>query len=69
MLFPVTVYNANGKVKEVISKEMLHRRHWKIFHKNEGKYAFQGAGKQTITKELKAKLDLEFPPGSLRNSN
>ncbi|MBC8283430.1 MAG: hypothetical protein H8E32_06410 [Nitrospinae bacterium] len=64
MLFPVTVYNSNGKVKEVVSKEMLHRRHWENFHKNEKKYAFQGAGKQAVTKELKAKLDLEFPPGS-----
>ena len=36
MLFPVTAYNANGKLKEVISKEILHRRHWKIFHNNEG---------------------------------
>jgi hypothetical protein len=35
MLFPVTIYNKNGEVKEVISKEMLQRRHWKIFHKNE----------------------------------
>ncbi len=69
MLFPVTVYNSKGKVKEILTKEMLHRRHWKIFHKNEKKYAFQGVGKQTITKELKAKLDLEFPPGSLSNNN
>ncbi len=65
MLFPVTVYNANGKIKEVISKERLHRRHWKIFQNNEGNYT--GAGKQRISKELKTKLDLQFPEG-LKNS-
>ena len=51
MLFPVTAYNANGKLKEVISKEILHRRHWKIFHNNEENYT--GTGKQAISKELK----------------
>ncbi|MZG53075.1 MAG: hypothetical protein F3743_03525 [Nitrospinae bacterium] len=69
MLFPVTVYGANGKVKEFISKEMLHKRHWEIFRKNEEKHTFHGPGKQTVTRELKAKLDLEFPPGSLSNNN
>ncbi len=68
MLFPVTVYNAQGKVKKVVSKEMLHRRHWKIFKNNEKRYGFQGAGNQAITKELKAKLDLEFYPGSINNN-
>ena len=33
MLCPVKAYNANGKLKEVISNEILHRRYWKIFHK------------------------------------
>ena len=55
MLFPVTAYNANGKLKEVISKEILHRRHWKIFHNNKGIYT--GTWKQVISKELKEKLD------------
>ncbi|MBT5470522.1 MAG: hypothetical protein HOK41_07945 [Nitrospina sp.] len=68
MLFPVTVYNADGKVTKMVSKEMLHRRHWKIFKDNEKKYGFQGAGNQTITKELKTKLDLEFYSGSINNN-
>lgn len=69
MLFPVTVYNADGKVKEVVSKEMLHRRHWDIFEKNEKKYTFHSGGKPMVSKELKAKLDVEFPEGlrSTRN--
>ena len=69
MLFPVTVYNANGKVKEVISKEMLHRRHWKIFHNNEKNQTFQGAGKQKISKELKTKLEIQFPVDLMSRRN
>jgi hypothetical protein len=69
MLFPVTVYNANGKVKEVVSKEMLHRRHWNNFYTNEKNHTFQGAGKQTISKELKRKLDAQFPEGLTNNRN
>ena len=61
MLFPVTIYNANGKVKDVITREMLHRRHWKLFQDKEKNYTFQGAGRQTISKELKTKLDNQFP--------
>ncbi len=68
MLFPVTIYNANGKVKAVISKRMLHRRHWKIFNNNEKSHTFQGAGRRTVSKELKAKLDIQFPAG-LNNCN
>jgi hypothetical protein len=69
MLFPVTVYNANGKVKEVISKEMLHRRHWKIFHNNEKNQTFQSAGKQKISKELKTKLEIQFPVDLMSRRN
>lgn len=69
MLFPVTIYNANGKVKEVVSKKMLHRRHWKIFDNNEKNHTFQGAGKQTISKELKTKLDMQFPEGVMNSRN
>jgi len=69
MLFPVTIYNANGKVKEVLSKEMLHRRHWKIFHNNEKNHTFQGARKRTVSKELKARLDIQFPAGLMNNRN
>jgi hypothetical protein len=67
MLYPVTIYNANGKVKDVISKEMLHRRHWEIFQNNEKKNP--GAGKQRISKELKSKLDMQFPNGSMNSHN
>ena len=67
MLFPVTIYNASGKVKEVISKERLHRRHWKIFQSTEGNYT--GTGKQTISKELKRKLDLQFPEALMNSRN
>ena len=67
MLFPVTIYNASGKVKEVISKERLHRRHWKNFHNNEGSYT--GAGRQTISKELKRKLDAQFPEALMNSRN
>ncbi len=69
MLFPVTVYNANGKVKEVISKERLHRRHWKIFQDNEKLPNFQSAEKAKISKVLKAQLDMEFPQRSLGYQN
>jgi hypothetical protein len=51
MLFPVTIYNANGKVKEDISKESLYRRNWKIFQSIQKNYT--GAGRQTISKEIK----------------
>lgn len=67
MLFPVTVYNANGKVKDVISKEILHQRHWEIFKNNENKYA--GGGKQKMSKELKTKLDIQFPEGIMSSRN
>ena len=67
MLFPVTAYNANGKLKEVISKEILHRRHWKIFHNNEENYT--GTGKQAISKELKKKRDAQFPEGLMNSRN
>ncbi|MEK9627701.1 MAG: hypothetical protein VW455_01620 [Nitrospinota bacterium] len=69
MLFPVTVYNAKGQVKKVVSTEMLHRRHWKIFQDNEKKNNFQNAGGPKISKELKAKLDKEFPPYLKGNRN
>ena len=67
MLFPVKAYNANGKLKEVISKEILHRRHWKIFHNNEENYT--GTGKQAISKELKKKLDAQFPECLMNSRN
>jgi hypothetical protein len=63
MLFPVTIYNANGKVKDVVTKEMLHRRHWKLFKDKEENYTFQGAGRQKISKEMKTKLDNQFLEG------
>ena len=67
MLFPVAAYNANGKLKEVISKEILHRRHWKIFHNNEENYT--GTRKQAISKELKKKRDAQFPEGLMNSRN
>ena len=67
MLFPVKAYNANGKLKEVISKEILHRRHWKIFHNNEGIYT--GTWKLAISKELKDKMDAQFPEGLMNSRN
>ncbi len=69
MLFPVTIYNANGKVKDVISKEMLHQRHWEIFQNNEKKSTFQGAGKQTVSKDMKRRLDAQFPEGLMNSRN
>jgi hypothetical protein len=69
MLFPVTIYSAKGKVKEVVSKEMLHRRHWKLFQDNENKYTFQGSVKNTVSKELKAKLDMQFTEGLMNSRN
>ena len=35
MFFPVTIYNAEGEVKKVLSAKMLHERHWKLFHERE----------------------------------
>jgi hypothetical protein len=67
MLFPVTIYNANGKIKKVVSKEMLYRRHWEIFYNSEKKHP--GSGKQRISKELKLKLDIQFPKGSMNSHN
>ena len=67
MLFPVTIYNANGKVKEDISKESLYRRNWKIFQSIQKNYT--GAGRQTISKEIKKKLNPQYPEGPMNRCN
>ena len=67
MLFPVTIYNANGKVKEDISKESLYRRNWKIFQSIQKNYT--GAGRQTISKEIKKNLNPQYPEGPMNRCN
>ena len=61
MLFPVTIYNAEGKVKKVLSEKMLHERHWKLFLESKTLSFVTKSKKREMLKGLKKKLDQEFP--------
>ena len=61
MLFPVTIYNAEGKIKKVLSAKMLHERHWKLFHESKTLSFITQGKKRERPKGLKKKLDQEFP--------
>ena len=61
MLFPVTIYNAEGKVKKVLSEKMLHERHWKLFLESKTLSFVTKNKKREMLKCLKEKLDREFP--------
>ena len=61
MFFPVTIYNAEGEVKKVLSAKMLHERHWKLFHERETPPFITKGKKREMVKDLKKKLDWEFP--------
>jgi len=69
MFFPVTIYDAEGKVKKVLSAENLHERHWRQFHSAEGFSSVNKGRKPEKPKGLKEKLDREFPkiPAGCRN--
>ena len=61
MLFPVTIYNAEGKVKKVLSEKMLHERHWKLFLESKTLSFATKSKKREMLNGLKEKLDREFP--------
>ena len=61
MLFPVTIYNAEGKVKKVLSEKMLHERHWKLFLESKTLSFVTKSKKREMLNGLKEKLDREFP--------
>ena len=61
MFFPVTIYNADGKVKKVLSSKALQKRHWKRFREEEQHSSVNKGRKPEKPKDLKKKLDLEFP--------
>lgn len=67
MLFPVTIYNSEGKVKKVLSEKMLHERHWRKFRDAETLSSVTKGRKAGMPKDLKAKLDSEFPDVRPRN--
>jgi len=61
MLFPVTIYNAEGKVKKVLSEKMLHERHWKLFLESKTLSFVTKSKKREMLKGLKEKLDRGLP--------
>ncbi|MBT3184395.1 MAG: hypothetical protein HOI59_00215 [Nitrospina sp.] len=61
MLFPVTIYNAEGKVKKVLSEKMLRERHWRMFRERETRSVATKGRTREMPKGLKKKLDQEFP--------
>ena len=60
MLFPVTIYNAEGKVKKVLSAKMLKERHWQLFHESKTLSVIAKGKKREMAKRLNEKLDREF---------
>ncbi len=60
MFFPVTIYNAEGKVKKVLSAKSLHERHWRLFREVERLSSINKGKKPERPKDLKKKLDTEF---------
>ena len=61
MFFPVTIYNAEGKVKKVLSTKSLHERHWRRYRETERLSSVNKGRKPEKPKGLKEKLDREFP--------
>jgi len=66
MLFPVTIYNAKGKVKKVLSAKILHERHWRLFREGEHLSSITKGRTRETPKGLKKKLDLQFPEMTAR---
>ena len=60
MFFPVTIYNAQGEVKKVLSTKSLHERHWRRFRDTERHSPINKGRKPERPKGLKGKLDREF---------
>jgi hypothetical protein len=66
MLFPVTIYNAQGKVKKILSTKVLRERHWRLFREGESHSSATKGRTRTTQKGLKKKLDSQFPEISMR---
>lgn len=60
MLFPVTIYSPDGKVKKVLSPKVLHERHWRKFRDTENLSSATKGRKPERPKGLKEMLDREF---------
>lgn len=60
MFFPVTIYNAEGKVVKVLSTKSLHERHWRRFGETERPSSTNKGRKPERPRGLKKKLDREF---------
>jgi hypothetical protein len=60
VLFQVTIYNAEGRVKKVLSPKVLHERHWKKFLDAEQTSSRTKGRKPDKPKGLKERLDREF---------
>ncbi len=67
MLFPVTIYNAEGKVKKVLSTKSLHERHWRQFRETKSISSINEGRHPESSKDLKEKLDQEFPKILIRH--
>jgi hypothetical protein len=60
MLFPVTIYDAKGRVRKVLSSKKLHERHWKNFRDQEERSSVTKGRRPERPKGLKERLDREF---------
>jgi len=67
MFFPVTIYNAEGKVKKVLSTKSLHERHWRRYRETERFSSVNKGRKPAKPKGLKEQLDREFPQIPVRH--
>ena len=43
MLSPVKIFDGDGKLKEIISRETLEARHWKTYKTNNSLFAIEGS--------------------------
>ncbi len=60
MFYEVKIFNAQGKIKRIISAEELSRTHWNMFQTAEENKTLNPSSRQQVPTWVKKKLDMEY---------
>jgi hypothetical protein len=60
MLHEVRIFDKEGKLKKVISRDHASRIYWKKFDTEENQIGLLSTGRSPVSRAVKQQLDLEF---------
>lgn len=61
MFYEVKVLNPDGSMKNIVSRDNLHKTHWDNFRKSEESLSLQTSERRKIPQWVKEALDVRFP--------